>query len=489
MVRFAVVAIGLFFSTVASAQSLSPQTLDVFFKKSLSEWKLPGLAVAIVDADRTLYAKGFGVREWGKPDAMTADTVFPLASCSKVLATAALGMLVDEGKLDWDEPLGKYLPWFRLRDECASKQATLRDVLCHRVGVGGHDLLWYRSNWTMEEKIKRLAFVDLDYPFRTRFEYQTVLFGISGSAAEKVSGLSWEMFLRKRVLDPIGMKNSSPMPMKDAPSVAVGHRRSKQGTIEAAAPYPFVHPDPAGSVHATARDVASFLRLQLKGGVWEGTRLLEEKTVQEIHAPQMLVRREGLAKAMSPDATMMAYCLGWVLQDSRGVRMLQHGGAIDGFRIHLMLVPEANLGVVLMNNLESTPANLAMSHALLDAWTDRPTRNWNGYYRELDEAADAAREKQLEALRRSEAAPVRPLGSYAGTYENPVYGECAVATRDEGLTLTRGAWSMPLASLGKDAFYPTAGLGQGMRIEFQFGEGDEPKLRAFDQVFRKKRAK
>ncbi|MBX9678157.1 MAG: serine hydrolase [Gemmataceae bacterium] len=483
--RAAVLLLGLLTPAAAWSQLPTARALDGFFQDSLKEWKAPGLAVAIVDADRILYAKGFGFREAGKPERMTADAIFPFASCTKTLTVAALGRAREDDKLAWDDPLRKHLPWFRLQDEYAGKHATLRDALCHRIGLGGHDLLWYGRSLTMNEKTKSLALLPFDHPFRSQFDYQAIAFGAAGLALESAVGESWDAYLQRRILTPLGMTRTTTRKPKEGSDVAVGHRRSPAGDPVAIAPYLFEHPDPAGSVHTTVRDSAEFLRLLLRKGEWKGERVLAEKTIAEMLTPQVVIRREGLAKTMTPDATMMAYGLGWVIQDYHGVTICQHGGAIDGYRIHLLLVPEANLGAVFCCNMDGVSMNLALSHALLDAALGRTAKNWNAYYRELDQSKLDERIAHFAAIKKREAPPALPLAAYAGRYEDRAYGATEISVADGKLTAKRGAWRIALESLGTHRFYVTTDPAAGGLAEFVIRDGAPVELQLFDQTFRK----
>lgn len=483
--RAAVFLLSLLTPSAAWSQLPTSQALDGFLQDSLKEWKAPGLAVAIVDADRILYAKGFGVREVGKAERMTANTTFPFASCSKTLTVAALGRACDDAKLSWDDPLRKHLPWFRLQDEYAGKHATLRDALCHRIGLGGHDLLWYGRSLSMEEKAKSLGLLPFDHPFRSQFDYQAIAFGTSGLALESAVGDSWSAYLHRRIFTPLGMARTTPQMPMDQSDAAIGHRRSPSGEPVAIAAYAFEHPDPAGSVHTTVRDAAEFLRLLLRKGEWKGERILAEKTIAEMLTPQVVIRREGLAKTMTPDATMMAYGLGWVIQDYHGVTVCQHGGAIDGFRIHLLLVPEANLGAVLCCNIDGLSMNLALSQALLDAALARPAKNWNAYYRELDRSKLEERIAHFAAMKKREAPPAFPLADYAGRYEDRAYGPTDVSVEDGKLTAKRGAWRIALESLGNHRFYVITDPAAGGIAEFAVRDGAPVEMHLFDQTFRK----
>src|SRR5262249_46700903 len=193
----------------ALAQHVEPEAIDAIVQEALKVWDVPGVTIGIVRDDRVIYLKGHGLKEVGKKDPVTPDTIFPLASCTKAFTTTAMAMLVDEGKMNWDDPVRKHVDFFHLSDPSADALVTLRDLVTHRTGVEPHELLWYRSPWSQEQIIRRIGKVKLDYPFRSGFRYQTTMFTTAGWAVGHASGLSWGDFVHKRILAPLGMKSTS----------------------------------------------------------------------------------------------------------------------------------------------------------------------------------------------------------------------------------------------------------------------------------------
>ena len=399
MTRFCFCLLGLLYPALCQAQGPQSQVIDALVRDSLKQWNVPGLAVAIVRDDRLIYLKGYGVRELGRPEPVTPDTIFPLASCTKSFTSLAVGMLMDDGKMSWDDPVSKHVPFFHLSDRLADANVTLRDLMAHRTGVGNHDLLWYKAPWSLEERIAKIGAVELEDSFRSRFHYQPILFGVAGYAAGKAAGSDWRQVVQTRILDPLGMKSSCPVfPGEDA-QLATPHRKNAQGKTVPIARYPLAKPDPAGSLHASAGDLSRFLRFQLGDGTWQGQRLIGAKELAETHAAQMVIRREGFARIMNPASVHISYALGWVLQDYNGQCLLQHGGAIDGFRSHLSLLPDARIGIVLLNNLDRGFMNLALSNTLIDHLLGLPYRNWNAYYLEVQAAGETQEKQHAEELR------------------------------------------------------------------------------------------
>jgi CubicO group peptidase (beta-lactamase class C family) len=477
----------LFTPTLSPAQGIQTQAIDDLVKDAMKQWHVPGLALGIVQDGRVIYLKGHGVRDTHRPESVTPDTVFPLASCTKPFTSLAVAMLVSEGKMSWDDPVRKHVSFFHLSDPLADANVTIRDLLSHRTGVGNHDFLWYKAPWELEERIRKIGKVPLEDSFRSRFHYQTILFGAAGYAAGKAAGSDWGDLVQKRILNALEMKSSSPVFTIGPTDFALPHRRNAEGKIESMPRYPLDKPDPAGSVHASARDLTHFLRFQLGDGTWQGRRLVGADELAEMHAPQMVVRREGFAKVMNPESVQVSYGLGWIIQDYRGRLLLQHGGAIDGFRSHLSLVPQAKLGIVLLNNLDRGFMNLALSNALIDQVLGAPFKDWNTYYRDMqaqDEAAEKARMKQALAGRKPGTKPSLPLEAYAGKYVNAAYGPCEISLENARLHWKWANWRCEFEHFQDDIFLAK---GEGLLdspVEFQLSKDRKvASVRIIEQVF------
>ena len=473
MTRFRWCLIVLLYPSLCRAQGT--EAIDALVKDSQRQWNAPGLAVAIVRDDRVIYLKGHGVRELGKPDPVTPDTVFPLASCTKSFTSLAVGMLIDDGKMSWDDPVRKHVPFLHLSDPLADANVTLRDLMSHRTGVGSHDLLWYKAPWSLEERIAKIGHLELEDSFRSRFHYQAILYGAAGYAAGKAAGSDWRQVVQSRVLGPLEMKSSCPVFPEGDAQLATPHRKNAQGKTTPIPRYSMDKPDPAGSLHASARDLSRFLRFQLGDGTWQGQRLLGALQLAEVHTAQMVIRREGFVQTMNPATVQISYALGWVVQDYHGQLLLQHGGAIDGFRSHLSLVPEAKIGIVLLNNLDGGFLNLALSNTLIDHLLGLPYRDWNAYYLDVQlkgEIQEKERARALRAARKQASKPSLPLTAYAGMYRDAAYGTCAIILENGQLLWLWGNWRCPLEHYEDDIFLVNGeGLVDGS-TEFRPGPGE-----------------
>lgn len=469
--RLGVLAAALvLFPARAPAADPTQKDVDGVMAEALRAWGVPGAAVAVVRGDRVEVLTGYGRRDAGRPEPVTADTVFPLASCTKPFTALLLATLVDDGQLGWDDPVRRHLPAFRLSDPEADARVTLRDLLCHRTGLNGNDLLWYRAPWGVDELIERAGRLPPGYPFRGGFQYSSLMYMAAGRAAATRAGRPWEVLLKGRVTDPLRM---SGVAFTDAgvpaSARATGHQRGAAGVVAMPA-YPMAEPNPAGSVHASARDLAAFLRFLVAGGAGPGgKRLVREATFAELIRPQNTIPLEGAARAMNPDTERLGYGLGWIVSDHRGKRVAAHGGMIDGFRTQITFLPDEQLGIAVLNNLHETRMNQAVTNTLIDRYCGLPARDWNGFFLRVVADADAARRAERAArdrARNPDRRPSFPLDRYAGTYSDPVYGTATVTLAGDRLTLAWSSFRSPLEPFDGDTFRVAEGYHADRLVEF-----------------------
>jgi CubicO group peptidase (beta-lactamase class C family) len=439
------------------ADGFEDLAVDQLVDKTLSFWKVPGVAVAIVRGDRVIYLRGRGVRSVEDNAPVTPHTLFPIASCTKSFTTMAMALLVDEGKMCWDDPPRKFVPYFHLSDPLVDDAVTLRDLVTHRTGLRDHHLLWYRSPWSQEEIIRRVGLLPLDKPFRTAFQYQSTMFTVAGFAVAKASGLSWADFVQKRLLDPLDMKRTyfTTKAIASVADKASPYRLDGDNKPRPMEPYVMETPEAAGSIQSSARDLSKWLRFHLNNKLVDGKPLVSARNLEETHTPQIVQRIDALDRALFPTTQQMSYGMGWVIQDHYGHRLLQHAGLIDGFRCHFTLVPKARVGIVLLCNLHQTRMNLALSNALLDRLLDLPPRDWNAVVAEALQKEEAAAERlkrEKEKRADPEARPSRKLAGYGGEYEHPAYGVVRIALNDGKLVWTWNRFSAPLRHFQYDTF-------------------------------------
>lgn len=473
----------------ARAADPSAAEVDAVMADALKAWGAPGAAVVVVRGGEVVHLKGYGVRHLGQPEAVTPDTLFPLASCTKALTSTLFATLADDGKLGWDDPVRDHLPTFRLADPHADALCTVRDLLSHRTGLGGNDLLWYHAPWGIDEVLKRVDKLPPEYPFRAGFRYTSLTYMAAGRLAARRGGGPWEKLVKERLTDPLGMTGVRFTTADPPADRAAGHKRRKDGTVGPMPPYPMPEPNPAGSVHATARDLGAWVRFHLADGVTPaGRRLVSAANLAETKRPQTIIRLDGSARAMNPDTHQLSYGMGWVVSDHRGKLVHAHGGQIDGHRVQVTLLPDERLGIALLNNLHETRMNQAVTNTLIDRYCGLPPRDWDGFFLKLVADAAAARRAGLADRDRGRdpgVKPTLPPDGYAGEYADPGYGTVTVGVKDGKLQLDWSSFRVPLEHYQGDVYRLTADPFEDQLAEFVTDGGKAVAVRFGGVVFRR----
>lgn len=398
-----------------------------------TDWKVPGLAVSIVKDGKIIFAEGFGYRDVERNLKVTPHTVFAIGSCTKAFTATAMGMLVDEGKVGWDKPVRDYLPAFKLQDIVASERMTPRDLLCHRSGLPRHDAMWYGSALSREELFSRLQYLEPSKDFRTVWQYQNLMFMTAGYLAGQVAGMSWEAFIRKRIFEPLEMKESnfSVNDSQKAPDFALPYQE-KNDKVE---PMPFRNLDaigPAGSINSNVLDMANWILMNLNKGKFNDRQVVSEAALAEIHTPQMVMPRP----IQYDEILYPSYGMGWMIVPYRGHLLLQHGGGIDGFIAMVAFLPKDNLGAVILSNSGSTPLPSIVLYDIIDRMLGLSPVDWSKRIKDEIGKAKAEAEKakkEPDRDRKPDTQPSHPLADFSGEYEHPAYGTLAIVREGEGL--------------------------------------------------------
>jgi CubicO group peptidase (beta-lactamase class C family) len=423
-----------------------------FVEKLRQEWEVPGLAVGIVKDGKLIFAQGFGYRDVEKELPVTPKTLFAIGSCSKAFTAMAVAMLVEEGKVKWDEPVRTYLPDFTLYDEYATLHMTPRDLVCHRSGLPRHDGVWYGSSATRDEIFHRLAYLEPTEDLRDVWQYNNLMFMTAGYLVGKVSGTSWEKFTRARILDPLGMKRSNFSVTDSQKDEDFSQPYAlKDDKVEKV---PFRNIDnigPAGSINSCAEEMAGWLILNLGKGKFGEEQVVSESQAGGLHTPQMVIRSLGEYE----ESFMPAYAMGWLVGHYRGYQLLAHGGGIDGFISQVSFMPRQNIGVVVLTNLAPNSATSSIMFNAYDRLLGLPEIDWNARAQEQWKKAQEAQKKAKEdrfAGRKEGTTPSHPLADYAGKYGNPGYGEAEIVLDGERLKVTYNSLSTYLEHFHYDVF-------------------------------------
>lgn len=392
-------------------------------EKIMKDWEIPGFAIAIVKDNKPLYTGAFGFKDVKNKKKISPDTQFSIASCSKTFTTAAMGILVDEKKLDWDKPVKEYMPDFQLKDASASNKITPRDLVCHRSGLPRYDWVWYTSKSSRKEIVERLRYLDLSKDFRSAYQYNNLMFIVAGYLIEVISGMTWEKFVEKKLLTQLNMNNTnfSINDMTKGKDFAKPYMKV-DGKIREINHLYLDPSGPAGSMNSSPNDIAKWLLFQLAGGKTDKkSQLISTKTLNELRTPQILIPDDS----PHPEIPMMAYGLGWNLKIFRGRKLFGHGGSIDGFSTNISFMPDKNLGIAVFANLESTAGHLAAAYSVYDIILKNAPVDWNSFFLDLHkkEIDKEEQEKKDEVKnRKTGAPPSHPLKDFAGKYKNPAYG-------------------------------------------------------------------
>lgn len=443
----------------ALAQEAPLKEFDEYVNKALKEWDVPGVAIAVVKNDKVVLARGYGVRKLGDPTPVDEKTLFAIGSSSKAFTAAAIAMLVDEGKLKWDDPATKYLPGFQLYDPYVTREMTVRDLLCHRSGLDRGDFIWYATPYDRDEIWRRIRYVKPSSSFRSKFGYQNIMYLTAGQVVARISGKSWDDFISERILNPLGMtsSNTTIRAFSGQSNVSTPHAKveEKVQTI------PWRNIDniaPAGSINSNVADMAQWVRLQLAEGSYNGKQLISSGGIKEMQEPQTIIPADPQWSLFMPDTHFRTYGLGWMLHDYKGKKVVQHGGAIDGMSAMVGMIPEEKLGVVILSNLSGQLVPTALMFRIFDAYLGAPSRDWSAEMlkgiKKLEEQGKAA-EKKREESRVKGTQPSLALEKYAGTYNDEAFGDAKIILENGKLVLRTPGFVADLEHWHYDTFRAT----------------------------------
>ncbi|WP_372783208.1 serine hydrolase [Phenylobacterium sp.] len=418
-----------------------PQDIDRLAARIQQKFAVPGMSVAIVKDGKVLFAKGYGVREAGKPDKVDADTLFGIGSNTKAFTVAALAILVDEGKLNWDDKVIDRLPGFRLYDPYVTRELTVRDLLTHRSGLGlgsGDLMLFPPSDFTRAEIIHNLRYMPPASSFRSKFAYDNLLYIVAGELVPAITGMSWESFVQTKILDRLGTGCAATVSTISGHNVAMPHVVVGD-KMTVVTPDPSTAYDPAGSIQCNANGMAAWAELQLAGGKFkDGSALFSPARQKEMWTPQTIV-------APLPDTAAATqthfrnYGLAWFLEDYQGAERVTHTGGLVGMVSYVSLLPEQHLGVIVLTNQQSGAAMSAMMQSLLDPLLGKPVQDWVKVWdqREADGVKrEAAADRDAEAaIKAAGGRAFLPLDAYVGVYHDAWRGDVTVKKQGDKLRM------------------------------------------------------
>ena len=409
--------------------------LDQAIESAREQWHAPGLAVAIVKDDQVVYARGFGTKHHGRNDPVDAHTVFTLASTTKAFTAMALGLLVEDGKLQWDDPVVKHIPEFRVADPYVTREVTIRDLLVHRTGIETMDILWMRG-FDTRTSIQHMQYAKQASSLRSTWAYNNSMYVVAAEVVARISGTTFQEFVSRRIFAPLGMSDSLfTGPELPKRANVTGAHRIEDGVVRETEPY--LSPDPLGAagVQSSVADMAKWLRMLLGKGTFEGKSVAKSETIAEVLKPQMLLASIGYPAARQAKPHFYAYGLGWFLQDYKGRLLAMHTGSLYGANAIAALVPEERLGLVMFVNASTVDFRHAFMYDVIDRFLHSRDKDWNADLLKLYgglQADEHKRHADAVRARPQKAPPSLPLADYAGKYFDPLVGETQIVLDKAG---------------------------------------------------------
>ncbi len=438
--------------------------LSEVIEKGMETTNVPGLTIAIVKDGNIVYSEGFGYSDVENKIKMKPDTMLPIGSCSKTFTSTAAIMLQGEGKLDIDKPVREYIPEFELFDPIATQQATTRDLLCHRTGMPRHDHMWV--NWkdlSRKEVVKRLKYLPNNKPFRSIFQYQNHMFATVGYLIEAISGLKWEDFIIERIFKPLGIEEFDFNVKQDETNkFAKLYTENEKGEIKENPPLVIDGLGPAGSINSTAIEMAKWVMFNLNGAKKDGKALIDEKVFPEVFNPNIPYQ---LLPFSVEGKINLGYGLGWFIDVFKGHKVIEHGGNVNGASALISMMPDKNIGLVILTNANSSSLPSAISYEIYDRflgsidkidWVQCYYNNYKSLLETMKKMAFEIYTKKVEGKN-----PSHDLSEYAGDFSHGGYGDINISISEDKSTLNFKLHDLDvdLKHLHYDIFtYETMGL-------------------------------
>jgi len=451
-------------SVMAQKKATTPtdnrlQGLDAELQKVLTDWKAAGFAVAVIEKDKVVYAKGFGVKDIKTKEPVTENTLFAIGSCTKAFTSSLIGMLASEGKLSYDEPVRKYLPSLEFFNNDMNNLITLRDMMSHKTGLPRHDLSWYlNQSENRDSLIQRIKYMEPTFKPKEKYQYNNFMFLAQGVVVEKLTGQTWEQNMRDKLFKPLGMTRSN-MPwsaVKNDTNLASPHEYENDSTLKKVPHYNIAGMGPAGAVYSSVSEMSHWVQAWIYGGKYNGVEVIPASHFKEAISAQS-VSGAGLPDNLHPDITGSNYGFAWSLAGYRGHYRVEHGGAIDGFLASTCFFPSDSIGIVVLSNQGLRQIPTIVRNLIADRMLKLPRSDWNTEQFEAREKANKAAKEAKEkstATRNMNAKMSHALSVYEGIYNHPGYGNMDVYIKNDSLFMGTAKQTMWLGHWHYDFFYP-----------------------------------
>jgi len=436
------------------------QGFDGYMAQILKDWNVPGIGVGVVVKDKLVFAKGYGYRDYGKKIPYTPTTTQPIASNTKLFTAVAAGLLVEEGKLDWDKPIRQYVPSIQFYNDELNRTVTIRDMLSHRSGITRHDLIWYKSDFTQKELFERLRYLEPSENARSVFLYNNMMYSGSGYAIELLSGKPWEQFVRDRILSPLGMSNTTFTieDMVKGPEPGVPYTERRDNTELYAIPYysDAIGVAPAGAINSSIVDMSKWLIALLNDGKLEGKQIIPRNVIKQTLAPSIALPNTGLEVRGWREIINAYYGMGRWTASYRGHLLAYHGGDLPGFHSQVSLMPYDSIGVIVfVIGNHAAPLYNIVSYNVYERLLGMSLTPWSARQNTIrlkNKEADKTARTKAGAGRVANTRPSHPLGDYVGEFEHPAYGVLTISQGDTSLVFDFHKIKLPLSHFHYDRF-------------------------------------
>ena len=405
-------------------------------EKAYDTFKPTGLSVAIVKDGEVIYEKTEGYANINQMEFLNHHDIFNIASCTKAFTAAAIGKLVQEKSLSWDDKVIDYIPEFKLEDDYITRHLNLKDILSHRSGFGTFygDLLWYNTHYSNEEVIQRMQNIPIIYEFRTNFGYQNNMYMIAGEIIEKVSGMPWEDYIQENFLDPLEMSNTRTSNDQFEGTEEIAHPHFKDSLIGI---YDFEATKAAASIWSSTQDLSHWAMMWLNNGIYKNDTILQPETVRTLFSPQTILSVSEERESFGMH--FRNYALGWSTYDYNNRKIVEHNGGMPGYISKVALIPEENMAVIILNNGFDTFGNTSLFYSIVDIATEKSTHDWIQYYADIKEKSEKSeneyRQKRLTTQDTSMKPDLAPQ-KFTGLYQDKMYGKAEIKIENQELICT-----------------------------------------------------
>ena len=451
--------------------------LDKSIEKSIKEWKVPGLSIAVIKDNQVIYSRGFGYGNIKKNLKVKEETIFPIASCTKAFGATALGILVEKGELEWDRSLKYYIPEFRILDDYVSAHMTVRDILCHRTGLARHDLMWYGSEFDRKEIFKRMKFLNSSAGFREKWQYNNLMYMAVSFIIEEITGKKWEDFLKEKILEPLEMNSTFFTFPEMGENFAMPYKEDDGEIIEMPLSS-LENLGPAGCLISNISDMAKWVLFNLNKGEAKGRQIISSEILKEIHSP-VIFTGEGREYE---EFFYKTYGMGWWVNMYRGRIFLHHTGGVDGYSSYTGFMPEDNMGLVILTNKRRAFLRFAIALNIYDQLLGFEKLPWNERMKKGEEKDRAEEEKNKQNKdKKAGTKPSHRLREYGGTFNHPAYGNIKITEKEDKLYINYNKVTAELIHYHYDTFEVEEGnIYENIKLNFLMDRAGEIKKISID---------